>query len=131
MNKVVIMGRLTREVELQTSQGGTSYIRNSVAVDRKFNKGEEKQTDFFNVSAFGKTAEFIGKYFHKGSKILIAGRLQSDTYTDKAGNKTNTVSIIVEEVDFCEAKGESNDQGSGNNDFLKVPEGLVEELPFS
>ena len=66
MKKVIVMGRLTKEVEMQTSSGGTNYIRKSVAVDRKFNKGEEKQTDFFNISAFGKTAEFISKYFHKG-----------------------------------------------------------------
>ena len=130
MNKVIVMGRLTKEVEMQTSSGGTNYIRNSVAVDRKFNKGEEKQTDFFNISAFGKTAEFISKYFHKGSKVLITGRLQSDSYTDKNGNKSTTVSIVVEEVDFCEAKGETTEQKPGN-DFLNVPEGLVEELPFS
>ena len=129
MNKVIEMGRLTKEVEMQTSSGGTNYIRNSIAVDRKFSKGEEKQTDFFNISAFGKTAEFISKYFHKGSKILISGRLQSDTY-EKDGTKTTTVSIIVEEVDFCEAKGETTEQKPGN-DFLNVPEGLVEELPFS
>ena len=130
MNKVIVMGRLTKEVEMQTSSGGTNYIRNSVAVDRKFNKGEEKQTDFFNISAFGKTAEFISKYFHKGSKVLITGRLQSDSYTDKNGNKSTTVSIVVEEVDFCEAKGETTEQKPENN-FLNVPEGLVEELPFS
>ncbi len=130
MNKVIVMGRLTKEVEMQTSSGGTNYIRNSVAVDRKFNKGEEKQTDFFNISAFGKTAEFISKYFHKGSKVLITGRLQSDSYTDKNGNKSTTVSIVVEEVDFCEAKGETTEQKPGN-DFLNVPEGLIEQLPFS
>ena len=126
MNQVIVMGRLTKEVDLQTSSGGTSYIRNSIAVDRKFSK--EKQTDFFNISAFGKTSEFISKYFSKGSKILIVGRLQSDTYTDKNGNKSTSVSIVVDEVEFCEAKGETTEK---KNDFLSVPDGLVEELPFS
>ena len=128
MNKVIVMGRFTKEVELQTSSSGTSYIRNSIAVDRKFSKGEEKQTDFFNISAFGKTSEFISKYFSKGSKVLISGRLQSDSYTDKTGNKVNSVSIMVEEVDFCEAKGETAEK---KNDFLSVPESLIEVLPFS
>lgn len=131
MNKVIVKGRFTKEIELQTSNGGTAYIRNSVAVDRKYAKGEEKQTDFFNIAAFGKTAEFIGKYFHKGSQILISGRLQSDSYTDKNGNKQSSVTIMIEEADFCDSKADGSAEKKPGNDFLNVPEGLVEELPFS
>ena len=130
MNKVILKGRLTKEVELQKSNGGTSYVRNSIAVDRKYNKGEEKQTDFFNIAAFSKTAEFISNYFHKGSLILISGRLQAESYTDKEGHKNNTVTVMVEEVEFCEPKGAAS-ESKPTNDFLNVPEGLVEELPFS
>ena len=131
MNKVILKGRLTKEIDMQTSNSGTAYIRNSIAVDRKYTKGEEKQTDFFNIAVFGKTAEFVSKYFHKGSMILVSGRLQSDSYTDKNGNKQSSITVMVEEAEFCESKGEGTAEKKPGNDFLNVPEGLVEELPFS
>jgi single-strand DNA-binding protein len=129
MNVVCIIGRLTRDIELKSSTSGTSYLQNSIAVDRK---GKEKETDFFNVSAFGKSAEFIEKWLHKGSKVAITGHLQSGSYTDKNGNKVNSVTIIVDQIDFCEAKGEAKDQVTEDaKSFLNVPDNLVEELPFS
>lgn len=126
MNVVCIIGRLTKDIELKSSTSGTSYTQNSIAVDRR---GKEKETDFFNISAFGKSAEFLDKYFHKGSKVAITGHLQSGSYTDKNGNKVNSVTIIVDQIDFCEAKGESAKTEETN--FLNVPDSLIEELPFS
>lgn len=132
MNRVEIIGRLTRDAELKSSTSGTSYYRNGIAVDRK---GKDAGTDFFNLLAFNKTAEFLDKYFRKGSKIAISGRLQSGEYTKQDGTKVTTVEIVVEECDFCESKSESNHAQnapqSTKNDFLNVPDGLVEELPFA
>lgn len=118
MNRLDIIGRITKDISLQYSTSGTAYIRNSIAVDRK---GKEKKTDFFSITAFGKTAEFIDKYFSKGSKIAISGHLQSDSYTDKNGNKKESVSIIIDEVDFCDSKKDKEE-------FLEV--NTTEELPF-
>lgn len=136
MNRVEIIGRLTRDAELKSSTSGTSYYRNGIAVDRK---GKDAGTDFFNLLAFNKTAEFLDKYFRKGSKIAISGHLQSGEYTKQDGTKVTTVEIVVEECDFCESKGESKSESnptqnapqSTKNDFLNVPDGLVEELPFA
>lgn len=136
MNRVEIIGRLTRDAELKSSTSGTSYYRNGIAVDRK---GKDAGTDFFNLLAFNKTAEFLDKYFRKGSKIAISGHLQSGEYTKQDGTKVTTVEIVVEECDFCESKGESKNESnpaqnspqSTKNDFLNVPDGLVEELPFA
>jgi single-strand DNA-binding protein len=132
MNRVEIIGRLTRDAELKSSTSGTSYYRNGIAVDRK---GKDAGTDFFNLLAFNKTAEFLDKYFRKGSKIAISGHLQSGEYTKQDGTKVTTVEIVVEECDFCESKSESNPTQnapqSTKNDFLNVPDGLVEELPFA
>lgn len=131
MNRVEIIGRLTRDANLQTSANGTTFYHNGIAVDRK---GKDAGTDFFNLLAFNKTAEFLDKYFRKGSKIAISGRLQSGEYTKQDGTKVTTVEIVVEECDFCESKSEStpaqNAPQSTKNDFLNVPDGLVEELPF-
>lgn len=99
MNRVEIIGRLTKDVRSESTQSGKTYLRNSIAVDRR---GDG--TDFFNIIAWEKSAEFIEKYFSKGSKLGISGRLQSDSYTDKSGKKVYSVSIVVEEVDFCESK---------------------------
>lgn len=124
MNTVNIIGRFTKDISLESSTSGTSYLRNSIAVDRR---GDG--TDFFNVTAFGKTAEFINKYFSKGSKIAITGHLQSDSFTNKEGKKISSVSIIIDTVDFCEKKETNDTLMSGGNDFLNVTN--TEELPFS
>ena len=122
MNNVNIIGRFTKDMKLEYSQGGTAYLRNSIAVDRR---GKDDVTDFFNVTAFGKSAEFIDKYFSKGSKVAISGHLQSDTTKD--GEKRTSVSIIIDSVDFCEKKGEKTEENPGD-DFLNVT--VTEELPF-
>lgn len=127
MNHVSVIGRIVRDIKTESSTNGTTYLRNAIAVDRR---GKNNETDFFNITAFGKTAEFLERYFKKGSKVAISGHLQSDSYTDKNGNKVTSVSIIVDEADFCESKGEKPSD-SPENGFVNVPEGLVEELPFS
>ena len=121
------IGRITREVELKYSQSGTAFMSNSIACDRKFAK--EKTTDFFNIKAFGKVAEGMEKYLHKGSKVLVEGDLQTEEYTDKQGVKKQTTSIVVSSWEFAEGKGETKEEPK--NDFLSIPDGLVEELPFA
>lgn len=136
MNKVILMGRLTREPEVSSSTGGTTFARYSIAVDRKFKKEGEPEADFFNCVSFNKQAEFVEKYLKKGTKIVVTGRLQNNNYTNKDGQKVYDVRIMVEEVEFAESK--NNSEASSNNsssadvtDFMNIPEGLVEELPFS
>ena len=135
MNKVIEMGRLTRDPEVSSSASGTTFARFSIAVDRRFKREGEADADFFNCSAFGKTAEFIEKYIFKGTKVVICGRLENNNYTNKDGQKVYDVRIMVEEIDFAESKnnGQSKTESKGNDvtDFLNVPDGLVEELPFS
>ena len=120
------IGRLTKDIEVKYSATGTAYLTNSIACDRKFSK--EKQTDFFNIKVFGKTAEAMGKFLHKGSKIFVEGSLQNDEYTTKEGVKKTTTSLYVDSWEFAEGKGEAKEE---KPDFISVPEGLVEELPFS
>lgn len=132
MNKVIMMGRLTKDPETGSSASGTSYARFSLAVDRKYKRDGEPEADFFNCSSFGKQAEFVEKYLHKGSKVLISGRLQNDQYTNSEGRKTTTTKIMLEEIEFAESKGSQGAQATEpKNNFLNVPDGLVEELPFA
>jgi single-strand DNA-binding protein len=144
MNKVILMGRLTRDPEVSSSTNGTTFARYSIAVDRRFKREGEPDADFFNCTSFGKQAEFTERYLRKGTKVVVTGRIQNDNYTNKEGQKVYGVRIMVEEVEFAESKNASSEssygggsgshsQGSadGGNDFLNVPDGLVEELPFS
>lgn len=134
MNKVILMGRLTREPEVSSSASGTTFARFSIAVDRRFKKEGEPDADFFNCSAFSKTAEFVERYLKKGTKVVVTGRLQNNNYTNKEGQKVYDVRIMVEEIEFAESKNNSGNQDSGSadvTDFTNIPEGLVEELPFS
>jgi len=143
MNKVILMGRLTRDPEVSSSASGTTFARFSIAVDRRFKREGEPDADFFNCTAFGKTAEFVERYLKKGTKVVTTGRLQNNNYTNKEGQKVYDVRIMVEEIEFAESKNASSDGGSynsgsssqgssnGGNDFLNIPDGLVEELPFS
>lgn len=141
MNRVILMGRLSKDVELRHSQDGkTAIARTSIAVDRKIKKDGDPEADFFNLIAFGKTAEFLDKYFRKGSRIAIVGRVENDNYTDKEGRKVYGTRIIAEECEFCESKGESSNQaqktqnkanGEVKEGFMDVPDGLQEELPFN
>ena len=140
MNKVILMGRLTRDPEIRYSQNGDQMCiaRYTLAVDRKFKKQGDGQTaDFINCIAFGKSAEFTEKYLKQGTKIAITG-----SYTNKDGNKVYTTDVVVEEQEFCESKNANNsnsqqsntanasNQPSSGNDFMSIPEGIEDDLPF-
>lgn len=122
--RVFGIGRLTKDIELKSSQSGTSYLSNSIACDRKYG---EKKTDFFNIKAFGKTAEAMDKFLHKGSKIFIEGDIQVDEYTDKNGVKKSSVSIVISSWEFAEGKGEKSE--SDDKKFLEIED--LADLPFA
>lgn len=136
MNKVILMGRLTRDPEVSTSQQGNTFARYSVAVDRKIKREGQPEADFFNCVSYGKQAEFVEKYLKKGTKVVLSGRLENNNYTNKDGQKVYDVRISVEEIEFAESKTGSG-QGQTNqgaqqaaNDFINIPDNLIEELPF-
>ncbi len=149
MNKVFLMGRLTRDPEVRTTSGEkqTTVARYSVAVDRRFKREGEPDADFFNCTAFGKQAEFCDKYLRKGTKVVVEGRLQNDNYTNYQGEKVYSVRVMTESIEFAESKkaAEANGSGSGNgggnnggnsgggasDDFMNVPDGIEEDLPFT
>jgi single-strand DNA-binding protein len=138
MNKVILIGRLTRDPEVRISGDGSLTItRFSIAVDRRFKRDDGVNADFPNCVAFGKTAEFIEKYFNKGKKIGITGRLQTGRYTNKDGVDVYTTDIIVEEAEFVESKGaDTGNAGGGrapvdDDGFMSIPDGIDEELPFN
>lgn len=144
MNKVILMGRLTRDPEVRYSQGAsqTAVARFSVAVDRRFKRDGEPDADFFNCTAFGKQAEFIERYLHKGTKIVLSGRVQNDNYTNKDGQMVYSVRIMVDEIEFAESKAASGDGGytpaagrpepsAAGDGFMNIPDGVDDEgLPF-
>ena len=118
---------------VKKTQSGTSVTSFTVAVDRRFQqKGEEKQTDFINVVAWRQTAEFIEKYFSKGSMIAIRGSIQTRAYEDKNGNKRTAVEVVADEASFCGSKGENAQKNAANNDlnddFEEIP--VTDDLPF-
>ena len=122
----MMLGRLTRDPEVRVTQDGqTTIAKFGIAVDRR---GKEDKADFFNVTAFNKTAQFAEKYLKKGTKIALAGRLQQDEYTNKDGQKVTSVSVVAEEVEFCESKKTEDKPKDG---FMDVPKDLGEELPFN
>ena len=135
MNSVQLIGRLTRDPEIRYTDGGASIARFGLAVDRRFKQENGADADFINIVSFGKTAEFIEKYFHKGMKIALNGRIQTGSYTDKDGKKVYTTDIVAENVEFCESKGTSSNNDaqapSQNGDFMSIPDGMEEELPFN
>lgn len=109
VNKVILQGRLTKEPEMRYTTTGTAVVKATLAVDRSYVKqGEERKADFIRVTAFGKTAEFFGKYFNKGSMTLVVGRIQTDSYDGDDGKKVYTTDVIIDEVSFCEKKSESS-----------------------
>lgn len=139
MNKVILMGRLTRDVETRYSQGNEpmAISRYTLAVDRRGKKdGDEQTADFINCVAFGRAGEFAEKYFHKGMKVAISGRIQTGSYTNKDGVRVYTTEVVIEEQEFAESKQNSensspaqrNDSGDG---FMNIPDGIDEELPFN
>ena len=134
MNLDILMGRLTRDPEVSSSASGTTFARYSIAVDRKFKREGEADADFFNCTSFGKQAEFVEKYLKKGTKIVVSGEIQNNNYTNKDGQKIYDVRIMVHDVEFAESKSSDSKTETKSNDvtdFLSIPDGLVEELPFS
>lgn len=142
MNKVILMGRLTRDPEVRYSAGEnvTAVAKYSLAVDRRFKRDGEQTADFINCVAFGRAAEFAEKYFKKGTKIVISGRIQTGSYTNKDGIKVYTTDVVVEEQDFAESKNSNTNTNnaqnapapnvSGTDGFMNIPDGIDEELPF-
>lgn len=140
MNKVILMGRPTRDPEVRYSQGSNqmAIARLSLAVDRRFKREGEPDADFFNCTAFGKTAEFIERYVRKGVKVVVIGRIQNDNYTNKDGQTVYSVRIMVEDIEFAESKNASSQTGNAagqpegaGDGFMNIPPGIDEELPFN
>lgn len=142
MNNVILSGRLTRDPEVRHSQNGNEekvVARYTLAVDRIYSK--ENQADFINCVEFGKLAEFAEKYFYKGIKLIVRGRIQTGSYTNRDGVKVYTTDIIVESHEFAESKRTSEQNSNalisndvpavGSDGFMNIPDGLDEELPFS
>ena len=147
MNKVILMGRLTRDAEIRYAQGDNSLAiaRFSLAVDRRFRRDNDEQTaDFINCVAFGRTAEFLERFGRKGTKFVLEGRIQTGSYTNKDGQRVYTTDVVAENVEFAESKNNSsagNDfggapsapspSGAAGDGFMNIPEGIDEELPFN
>ena len=147
MNKVILMGRLTRDPEVRYSQGesANAVARYTLAVDRRFKRDGDATADFINCVSFGRAAEFAEKYLRQGVKIAVTGRIQTGSYTNKDGVRVYTTEVIVEEQEFAESRAESEanrssfqsspapgpapsiDAGDG---FMNIPDGIDEELPF-
>lgn len=149
MNKVILMGRLTRDPEIRYSSGNepTAIARYTLAIDRRYKRqGDDQTADFINCVVFGRGAEFAENYLHQGTKIVASGRIQTGSYTNKDGVKVYTTEVIVEEQEFAESRAEaeanrasfqrqsapspapSADAGDG---FMNIPDGIDEELPFN
>ena len=146
MNKVILMGRLTRDPEVRYSAGenALAIARYTLAVDRRFRRDGEATADFISCVVFGRGAEFAEKYFHQGIRIVVSGRIQTGSYTNKDGVKVYTTEVIVEEQEFAESRAESDanranfqhqaapapsaDAGDG---FMNIPEGIDDVLPFN
>lgn len=141
-NLVVLTGRLTADPELKTTQSGISVTSFSIAVDRRYRAGEEKQTDFINIVAWRQSAEFVAKYFKKGNLIGIEGSIQTRKYTDKNGNDRTAFEVVANNVQFVESKRDSsapaaNDtapaasfSNAGANDFADLGDVSDDDLPF-
>ena len=132
MNKVMMMGRLTKDPEVRYSQNHKgeqmAVAKFSIAVDRKYTKGE-KDADFFTCVAFGKTGEFVEKYLKKATKVVVIGRLENNDYTNKNGEKVYSVQITVEEIEFAESK-KKEEEAPGSPSFMDIPDGIEDSLPF-
>ena len=145
MNKVILMGRLTRDPDIRHSAGenSTAVARDTLAVDRRYKREGEAGADFISCVAFGRSAEFAEKYFRQGLKVVVTGRIQTGSYTNRDGNKVYTTDVAVEEQEFAESKaaGQRNREESSQerpepmpvdeNGFMNIPDGIDEELPFA
>ena len=140
MNKVILIGRLTKDPDVRYSQGSnpTAVAKYSLAVPRKFKRENEPDCDFINCVAFGKLGEFAEKYLHKGIKIAVTGRIQTGSYTNRDGAKVYTTDVIVEEQEFCESKNASQNSESrpqpmpqtDSDGFMQIDDSISDELPF-
>ena len=145
MNKVILCGRLTRDPEVRYSQGAEpmAIARYTLAVDRRRSRNSdqnEQTADFISIVAFGRNGEFAEKYLKKGTKMLITGRIQTGSYTNKEGVKVYTTEVVVEEQEFAESKSSQSQSGTytpqpapSNADsegFMNIPEGIENDLPF-
>lgn len=146
MNKVILMGRLTRDPEVRYTQGAEpmAVARYTLAVDRRGRRDDNngQNADFISCVAFAKNAEFAEKYLRKGIKIAITGRIQTGSYNDREGRKVYTTDVVVEDQEFAESKSSQNGQNGGNlqappeqsdagDGFMNIPDGIDEELPFN
>lgn len=144
MNKVILMGRLTRDPEVRYGAGenSTAVARYTIAVDRRFKRDGEQNADFIGCVASGRNAEFAEKYLRQGTKIVLTGRIQTGSYTNRDGQKVYTTDIIVEEQEFAESKTAAGNGGQNNysrpsaatsdtDGFMTIPDGIDDELPFS
>lgn len=141
MNKVILMGRLTRDPEIRYSQGenAMAIARYTLAVNRRYQKDGEQTADFISCKAFSHNAEFAEKWLKQGVKICIAGRIQTGSYTNKDGVKIYTTEVVVEEQEFAESKknqeqsdmeGRPSPSAASADGFMSIPEGMEDELPF-
>lgn len=129
LNCVTLIGRLVADVELKTTNSGKEVATFRIAVDRAYSKGDDKQADFITIVAWEKTAEFIGKYFSKGSMIALRGEIQTRSYEDSNGNKRTAFEVLAREVSFCGGKNENASVPSTPApDFEEIPDG--DDLPF-
>jgi len=155
MNKVILMGRLTRDPDIRYSQGAnpTAIARYTLAVDRRFRRNNDDQTaDFISCVAFGRSAEFAEKYLHQGTKIAVTGRIQTGSYTNRDGQRVYTTDVIVEEQEFAESRNASANNGGASfadnfrqhevqsapsvqdagDGFMNIPDGVEDDgLPFN
>lgn len=137
MNSVQLLGRLTRDPDVRYTDGGSAIAKFSLAVDRRFKQEGGDTADFINCIAFGKTAEFIEKFFSKGTKIALNGRIQTGSYTNKENVKVFTTGVVVENVEFAESKNNNSNVGRNvsapvqNGEFMSIPDGIEDELPFN
>lgn len=140
MNRVVFLGRLTRDPEIRYTQGNNPITIASfdLAVNRRFKRDGEPEADFFSCSCFGKQAEFVEKYLKKGVKILCSGQVQNNNYTNKDGQKVYATRIVLDEIEFAESKSASSAETNtapapqANSDgFLNIPDAMSDELPFA
>lgn len=140
MNNIILVGRFTRDPDVRYTDGGLSIARFSLAVDRRLKRDGEPTADFPSCVAFGKTAEFIEKYFRQGMRIGVMGRIQTGSYTNKDGVKVYTTDVIVENCEFVESKVSQERAGAnsgggfddpGSDGFMNLPDGIDEELPFN
>ncbi len=159
MNKVILMGRLTRDPDIRYGAGenAQAVARYTLAVDRRFRRNEgDQNADFISCVAFGRSAEFAEKYLHQGTKVVVTGRIQTGSYTNREGNRVYTTDVVVEDQEFAESKNAAASGGSGqgsysrpapapqqapyaqppvqqpltDDGFMNIPDGIDEELPF-